>query len=149
MTINLDHTIVPAADKEVSARFLADILDLKVGHVGEWFTTVASDNGVTLDYYDGAEYGKYSGPPLHFAFVVSEDVFDAALPRIVASGAHYYSHPHKSEETAGTVSRNADGGRGVYFNDPDGHAMELMVLGSDPDNLDQDFWPEPYPPREQ
>ncbi|WP_371546332.1 VOC family protein [Streptomyces sp. NBC_00554] len=120
MTIELNHTIVAAHDKKSSARFLADILGLRVGeHYGP-FIPVPIPNGVTLDYMDTP--GPI--PPQHYAFLVSEDDFDEIFARIQAAGLTYWADPF--HRRVNEVNTN-DGGRGAYFDDPNGHNLEILT----------------------
>ncbi|MFH8794300.1 VOC family protein [Streptomyces sp. NPDC017941] len=121
MTIELNHTIVVAEDKKASAQFLADILGLEVGPQYGPFIPVTIPNGVTLDYYEG------DGEPFvaqHYAFLVSEDEFDAIFERIKERGLTYWADPyHKLDHQINTN----DGGRGLYWNDPNGHKLEILT----------------------
>lgn len=120
MTVQLNHTIVAAHDKHASARFLADILGLKVSP--EWgpFAPVEIPNGVTLDYIDTAD----AITPQHYAFLVSEDDFDTIFARVQEAGLTYWADPF--HRRPGEINRN-DGGRGTYFDDPDGHNLEILT----------------------
>ncbi|MFI9626062.1 VOC family protein [Streptomyces sp. NPDC052042] len=121
MSVELNHTIVHARDKRESAEFLAAILGLEVGE--EWgpFLPLSTANGVTLDFASASEE---SIATQHYAFLVSEAEFDAAFARIQERGITYYADPHR--ERPGEINHN-DGGRGVYFLDPVGHAMEIIT----------------------
>ncbi|MFD7437900.1 VOC family protein [Streptomyces sp. NPDC059861] len=120
MTVQLNHTIVAAHDKEASARFLADLLGLEVSpHYGP-FTPVEIPNGVTLDYMDTP--GDIT--PQHYAFLVSESDFDTIFARIEEHGLTHWADPHHSRPAA--INHN-DGGRGTYFEDPNGHNMEILT----------------------
>ena len=77
MAVELNHTIIPAKDKWASAKFLADILNLEAGPEWGHFVPVKTGNGVTLDFSDSTDFNQR-----HFAFLVSEEEFDAALARI-------------------------------------------------------------------
>ena len=81
MAVELNHTIIPARDKRGSAKFLADILNLEAGPEWGHFVPVRTANGVTLDFDEREDFR-----PQHFAFLVSEAEFDAALARIRAGG---------------------------------------------------------------
>ncbi|MBN0045360.1 VOC family protein [Streptomyces actuosus] len=120
MTVRLNHTIVAAHDRQASARFLADILGLEVSPPYGPFVPVAVPNGVTLDYM------TTDGPiaPQHYAFLVSEDDFDAIFGRVRRAGLTYWADPFHRH--AGEINHN-DGGRGVYFDDPDGHRLEILT----------------------
>ena len=122
LSIELNHTIVHSRDNRESARFFAEIVGLDI--TSEWgpFVAVALSNGVTLDF---ASVPEDTITPQHYAFLVSEEEFDAAYARITERGIEHYADPHKKHP--GTINRN-DGGKGVYFMDPVGHAMELLTV---------------------
>ncbi|MCX4597954.1 VOC family protein [Streptomyces sp. NBC_01549] len=120
MAVQLNHTIVAAHDKMASARFLADLLGLEVAPEYGPFVPVQIPNGVTLDYMDTAE----SISPQHYAFLVSEDDFDAIFARVREAGLTYWADPHHHH--LGEINHN-DGGRGAYFDDPNGHNLEILT----------------------
>jgi catechol 2,3-dioxygenase-like lactoylglutathione lyase family enzyme len=120
MTVQLNHTIVAAHDKKESARFLADILGLEVSPQYGPFIPVEIPNGVTLDYLESP--GAIT--PQHYAFLVSEDDFDTIFGRIRDAGLTYWADPLHSRP--GEINRN-DGGRGAYFEDPNGHNLEILT----------------------
>ncbi|MFJ6655246.1 VOC family protein [Streptomyces sp. NPDC091377] len=120
MTVQLNHTIVSAHDKHASARFLADLLGLDVSPEYGPFVPVEIPNGVSLDYADAD--GDIT--PQHYAFLVTEDEFDAVFARIQRAGLTYWADPHHTRE--GEINRN-DGGRGAYFDDPNGHVLEILT----------------------
>ena len=119
MSVELNHTIIPANDKWVSAKFLADILNLEAGPEWGHFAPVRTANGDTLDFDTREDFR-----PQHFAFLISEAEFDAALARIRASGVKHYATPRR--ERPGEINHRY-GGRGVYFDDPNGHLMEIIT----------------------
>lgn len=121
MPVELNHTIVAAQDKRVAAEFLAEILGLEVGAPFGPFLPVETSNSVTLDFMDRAPDEITSQ---HYAFLVSEEEFDAILGRIQQGGITYYADPGHRE--AGRINRN-DGGRGAYFEDPNGHNLEIIT----------------------
>ncbi|MDJ0343524.1 VOC family protein [Streptomyces sp. H10-C2] len=121
MSVELNHTIVFARDNRASAEFLANILGLKAGPQWGPFVPVATSNGVTLDF---ASVGLEKIASQHYAFLVSEEEFDASFERIQQAGITYYADP--ALKKPGEINHN-DGGRGVYFLDPDGHGMELIT----------------------
>lgn len=125
MPVELNHTIVPAHDPQASARFLARILDLSVGPPLAHFTPVTLANQVSLDY-DQAEAFE----PHHYAFLVGDEEFDAALARIQQGGITHYGDPACREAGQIYRSRHTEGRRGTYFRDPNGHLMEILTPGS-------------------
>lgn len=122
MSVELNHTIVHARDNRESAEFFGDVLGLEI--TAEWgpFVAVELSNGVTLDFASVPVDGI---TPQHYAFLVSEAEFDAAYARITERGIEHYADPHRRHP--GAINHN-DGGRGVYFMDPVGHAMELITV---------------------
>ena len=122
MQITLNHTIVPAKDKESSAQWFADIMGLKYEGLHGHFAPVRINDSLTLDY-DNREGDV---PSHHYAFHVSEEDFDAIFGRLRAKGVVYGSGP-RDKVNDGDINHRK-GGRGVYFTDPDGHVMELMTV---------------------
>jgi extradiol dioxygenase family protein len=122
MAISFNHTIVAARDKKLSATFLTELFDLGDPEPFGHFLTVTVDNGVSLDYADVPDAGDI--PPQHYAFLVSEDEFDAIYGRIVQRGMQHWADPRGSRP--GEINHN-DGGRGVYFQDPAGHYLEILT----------------------
>ena len=121
MTITFNHTIVYATDKRHSAEFLANVLGLPKPQAMWSFLTVALEHGVALDF------ATADGPisPQHYAFLVSEEDFDGIFARIQAQGIPYWAYPGRSLPQQ--INHN-DGGRAVYFADPDGHFLEAITL---------------------
>jgi catechol 2,3-dioxygenase-like lactoylglutathione lyase family enzyme len=119
MSIELNHTIVPAHDPKASAQFLAGVLGLTVGPPVAHFTPVTLANSVTLDFDQGNDFESH-----HYAFLVSDEEFDAAFARIQNGGIPFYADP--ACQQAGQIYRN-DHHRGTYFRDPDGHLMEILT----------------------
>lgn len=120
MTVQLNHTIVYSSDFTKSARFLAGILGrpapVRFGH----FEVVELDNGVSLDFM--AAHAPIQ--PQHYAFLISEADFDAVFGRIRERHLEYWADPwHRRPDE---INHN-DGGRGVYFRDPDGHDLEVIT----------------------
>ncbi|MFF3838144.1 VOC family protein [Streptomyces sp. NPDC001930] len=122
MSVELNHTIVHARDNRESAEFFADLLGLEI--TAEWGPFIAVDlsNHVTLDF---ATIPAERITPQHYAFLVSEEEFDAAYTRIRERGVEHYADPHRKQP--GTINHH-DGGHGVYFVDPAGHFMELITV---------------------
>ncbi len=120
MSIALNHTIVPAHHPQASALFLAEILGRREPVKFGPFHGVELDNGVTLDFMrvDGTIRWQ------HYAFIVSEPEFDEIFGRIRARGLSYWADPGHSRP--GEINHH-DGGRGVYWSDPDGHNLEVIT----------------------
>jgi catechol 2,3-dioxygenase-like lactoylglutathione lyase family enzyme len=120
MAVQLNHTIVHASDKEASASFLADVLGLPSPTPFGPFMTVETANDVTLDFLNTDDEIISQ----HYAFLVSEDEFDQIFGRIQDRGLAYWADPR--HRLPGQINTN-DGGRGVYFDDPDGHNLEIIT----------------------
>ena len=110
MPIVLDHTIVPARDKEAAARFFAQIFGLPYEGVRGHFAPVRVNESLTFDFDNRDAFESH-----HYAFHISDEEFDAILGRVQAAGRRYGSGP------------SSRGGRGFYFHDLDGHLLEVMT----------------------
>jgi catechol 2,3-dioxygenase-like lactoylglutathione lyase family enzyme len=120
MAIRLDHTIVPAKDKVAAAEFFADIFSLKVKPDQGYFAQVQVNDSLTLDFADESAPQSH-----HYAFHVSEAEFEAIFGRVQAKGIPYGSGPYN--RTDGQIYSRR-GGRGFYFDDPNGHVLEVMTV---------------------
>lgn len=120
MSVQLNHTIVWCRDQEKSAGFLAQLLGLPAPRRFMHFLIVDLANGVSLDYYQAEEHVSLQ----HYAFLVSEDEFDAIFGRIRAQGLDVWADPARTQP--GEINHHF-GGRGVYFLDPDGHLLEIIT----------------------
>jgi len=120
MSVRLNHTIVWCRDNERSATFLTEILGLPAATRFGPFMVVEVANGVSLDFHTVADDISSQ----HYAFLIDEAEFDAIFGRIQAQNLEYWADPGKRE--SGTINRH-DGGRGVYFDDPDGHLLEIIT----------------------
>jgi catechol 2,3-dioxygenase-like lactoylglutathione lyase family enzyme len=120
MSVQLNHTIVWCRDKQRSSAFLTEILGRpQVSRFGP-FLVVELDNGCSLDFHD------IDGEPKsqHYAFLIGEKEFDEIFARIRGRGMQYWADPGRPQP--GEINHN-DGGRGVYFQDPDGHLLEIIT----------------------
>lgn len=120
MAVQLNHTIIWARESRPSAAFLADILGLPAPTRWGPFEVVATANGTNLDYLD--RDGEIASQ--HYAFLVSEPEFDDIFGRIKARKLSYWADPGQSKQ--GEINRH-DGGRGLYFEDPNGHLFEIIT----------------------
>ena len=131
MAIVLDHTIVPAKDKVASAEFFAEIFGLKVKPGQGHFAQVQVNESLTFDFADepeawgGPGFDPRTGKSHHYAFHISEAEFEAIFSRVKAKGLAYGSGPYN--HTDGQIYTRR-GGRGFYFEDPNGHLLEVMTV---------------------
>lgn len=122
MTIRLDHTIVPAKDKVAAARFFAEIFGLEVKPGTGYFAQVQINESLTFDFADEPESSLQSH---HYAFHVSDAEFDGIRARVKAKRLPFGSGPGKRTDRKLYTHR---GGRGFYFDDPNGHILEVMTV---------------------
>ena len=121
MAIKLNHTIVHSEDPGGAAGFLVELFGLQKPRRFGPFHCVEMGNDVTLDFLaaDGMEIQMQ-----HYAFLVSEKEFDQIFGRIRERGLKYWADPGRKEE--GRINHHF-GGRGVYFQDPSGHLLEIIT----------------------
>jgi catechol 2,3-dioxygenase-like lactoylglutathione lyase family enzyme len=120
MSVQLNHTIVWCRDKSDSTRFLTEILELPSPIPFGQMLVVELANGVSLDFFESEKPISMQ----HYAFLVGEDEFDRVFARIRERKIRYWADPGKKREGE-TYLHN--GGRGFYFDDPDGHFLEVMT----------------------
>jgi catechol 2,3-dioxygenase-like lactoylglutathione lyase family enzyme len=120
MPAQLNHTIVWCRDRHRSSRFLAEVLGLPAPRTFLHFEIVDAANGVSLDFMEK------DGPiaQQHYAFLVSDAEFDAGMAQIRARDLTFWADPARSQP--GEINHHW-GGRGVYFEDPDGHLLEFIT----------------------
>jgi len=120
MSVGLDHTIVWSTAPAEAAAFLADMLDLPEPTRFGRFHVVKLGNGVSMDF------AERPGPIArqHYAFLVDDAVFDRALGLIREGGLAHWADPMRSRPNE---INTLWGGRGVYFDDPDGHSLEIIT----------------------
>ena len=119
MTIQLDHTIVPAHDKEDSARFFARIFGRSYDGPVSHFAPVKVNESLTLDFDNRENFESH-----HYAFRISEEEFDRIFARVQEERLVYGSGPRSLDDMAINHRR---GGRGFYFRDPNGHVLEVLT----------------------
>lgn len=120
MSVQLNHTIVWCRDKLRSTSFLTDILGLPRPIPFGQMLVVQLENGVSLDFFESDRTISMQ----HYAFLLGEDEFDQVFTRIRDRGLRYWADPGKQRE-GDTYLHNS--GRGFYFDDPDGHLLEVMT----------------------
>ena len=121
MAIKLNHTIVHSRDPRSAASFFAEIFGLGRPRPFGPFLDVEVQNEVTLAFLD-AEGMEIQAQ--HYAFLVSDAEFDQIFGRLEERGHRYWADPGQKQE--GKINRHY-GGRGVYFEDPSGHLLEIIT----------------------
>ena len=122
MTIQLDHILVPSRDKIAAARLLGELLGVPWSEttVGP-FSAVYINERLTFDFDEWTD----PFPLIHYCFRVSEEEFDGILERIKAAGIPYRGNVQGPVDFQ--INRFG-GGRGVYWNEPDGHQWEMLTV---------------------
>jgi catechol 2,3-dioxygenase-like lactoylglutathione lyase family enzyme len=127
MPVELNHTIVYCRDKDASARFLAEMLGVGAPSTFGPFRVVEVSNSVSLDFLEGEVHAQ------HYAFLVGEAEFDEIHRRLLDRSLPYWADP--GQRILNQINTN-DGGRGLYWEDPDGHILEILTVP-------YGGWPEP------
>lgn len=120
MSVDFNHTIVAARDSRKSATFLAHMLALPDPKQWGPFQMVTTHNGANIDFMNTD--GKITSQ--HYAFLVDDSEFDQIFGRICKQNLNYWADPGQSKTNE---INHHDGGRGVYFEDPDGHLLEVIT----------------------
>jgi len=126
ISIEFNHLMIFAKDKQKSADFLTGILGLPEPKPAGFFLSINFKNNVTFQYAET----NVDFIMQHYAFLVTENEFDEILLRIKESGLEYWADPRKQKPNEYNYNH---GGRGLYFLDPSGHGMEIITrpYGSD------------------
>ena len=122
MAITFNHTIVAAKDRRESANYFTDVFGLPAAKEFGPFLVVSIEHGASLDFAQAAE--DQAIHPQHYAFLVTEDEFDRTFAKIGERGIDHWADPGRQQPSR--INR-ADGGRGVYFPDPDDHLLEIIT----------------------
>lgn len=124
------ETALYVSDMERSVLFFRDLLGLPPMLESDRLTALnAGRGGVLLLFLRGASCEDMAGPggvvpghdgagPLHMAFAIPADAYDRWRARLAEAGI-----PMRGE------MRWPRGGRSLYFEDPDGHVLELATPG--------------------
>jgi catechol 2,3-dioxygenase-like lactoylglutathione lyase family enzyme len=121
MSIRFNHTIVHSRDQKQAAGFLTEMLGLPAPKTFGPFLVVEFENGASLDFLDA---GEDEIVLQHYAFLVDEADFDPIFARLRERGLTYWADPYKQRR--GEINRH-EGGRGLYFDDPSGHLLEILT----------------------
>ncbi|MER7589338.1 VOC family protein [Micromonospora sp. NPDC127501] len=120
MTVTFNHTIIASKDKNASAAFYRELFELPEAPSWGPFANVQLDEGVLL---------QFAEPPVdiqmqHYAFLVDDELFLRCLAFVEGRGITYWADPQLKRE--GEINTE-HGGRGFYFFDPAGHAIEIIT----------------------
>ena len=122
MPVTFNHTIIPARNRDESARFFRELFELPEAPSWGPFINVQLDEGVLLQFAELPGVDRIQMH--HYAFLVDDDLFDRAYARLRAAGTEHWADPRM---TRPGETNTEHGGRGVYFKDPAGHAIEMIT----------------------
>ena len=124
------ETALYVDEMDRSVAFFETILELRVMFRSARLTAFdAGNSGVLLVFARGASVADMYSPagvvpghdgtgPLHVAFAIASDSYDAWSRHLIRHAIEIYSEV-----------RWPRGGRSLYFHDPDGHVLELATPG--------------------
>ena len=121
MAVKLNHTIIHSKDPVAAAEFYSEVFALPSPVRFGPFLDVEVANEVTLAFLSA---GDMEVQTQHYAFLVSDAEFDQIFARLTERGLQYWADPAKSRRSE---INHHDGGRGVYFDDPSGHLLEIIT----------------------
>lgn len=117
--MRLDHTLIPALDKEKSAKFIAAIMNADyIGVVGEQALVRVND---VMYRFDERRDGR-----IHLAFHLSTEEFDQTIGRLRVLGTNFGPRANQLDGQIGEL----DGGPRIFFEDPGGQSWELLTVPS-------------------
>ena len=120
MPATFNHTIIAARDRNESARFYLELLELRPAPSWGVFTNIQLDDGVLLQFAEpGVEIQMN-----HYAFLVDDDLFNRAYERLRDHRIEHWADPQMRRPGE---TNTEHGGRGVYLKDPAGHGIELIT----------------------
>ena len=112
MTVQINHAIVAAYDRQASAVFFAEIFSL--AEPTEWgpFSTVLLGDGAHLHFAEPPDVTDIQFQ--HYAFKVDDQQFDEIYTRLQDLKLEHWADPQMQQPSQ--INTN-HGGRGVYFRD--------------------------------
>lgn len=118
MAVALDHMSIPARDKVATAQFYARVFGVTYDGPRRHFAPVRLSDGLTLNFEESTVPEVH-----HYAFRATPEEFEAVLGRLKGNAIPFGS---TTTESNGEVYCR-EGLRGFYFEDPNGHGLELIA----------------------
>ena len=117
-TTGIDHVVLWVNDLERSKRFYIDLLGMTVNHEGggNCFLWCGSDQ-VALFKTRGGAVTQGQVELNHMALKMDPESYEATKARLENAGVHVHGRP--GDDTC------------IYFDDPDGHGLQLLYKGYD------------------
>ena len=123
MFIQLNHTIIPCADKKISAHFYQRLFNLQKPYKVARFHAMKLNDDLTFLFDYQEDFST-----LHFAFKVDDEYFETIFNNIKKEKLYYGSDAYDLENME---INHWHEGKGVYFRDPNGHILELLTQDKD------------------
>lgn len=117
--MKLDHTIVPCSDKSASARFYAEILGLELPTPFYHFEMLHLNKTLKL-LFDTQEHFE----PHHYAFRADGGEYASVLERLKQANYPYGDGPN---DRGNRKEYRHDSEKGFYFDDRNGHVLEIIT----------------------
>ncbi|MDD9994808.1 MAG: VOC family protein [Chloroflexota bacterium] len=117
-TTGIDHVVLWVTDLERAKRFYIDLLGMTVAHESDWqsFLWCGSEQVALFRVREGME--TKGGIELnHMALRMEPESYEATKARLENAGVHVHGRP--GDDTC------------IYFDDPDGHGLQLLYKGYD------------------
>jgi catechol 2,3-dioxygenase-like lactoylglutathione lyase family enzyme len=120
MPVSFNHTIIASTDQAAAVEFYRELFEVPEAPSWGPFRNIQLPDGVLL---------QFTQPPVeiqmqHYAFLVDDDLFDRAYARLRARNIEHWADPQMQRPGE---TNTEHGGRGVYFKDLSGHAIEIIT----------------------
>ena len=119
-TTGIDHVVLWVKDLERSKRFYIDLLGMTVAHESEWQSFLHCGDSQQIALFDTTRRGQevHAATELnHMALLMEPESYEETKARL-------------EEEGITTRGRQGDP-TCIYFDDPDGHGLQLLYKGHD------------------
>lgn len=115
-TNGLNHLALPARDPQRSARFYADLFNMRIVDASPEVVFLQTDGARDLIALNRSEAKIGSSrETMHFGFIVEQEDFDEAVRTIEVKSIKKISEPSRREI-----------GRYIFIEDLDGHVVEIF-----------------------
>lgn len=119
-TTGIDHVVLWVKDLERSKRFYIDLLGMTVAHESDWQSFLHCGESQQIALFDASRRGPEIHPASelnHMALLMEPASYEDTKARLEAEGIT--TRGRQSDPTC------------LYFDDPDGHGLQLLYKGHD------------------